>query len=160
MSKALKYDTGKQRLDLLGRNFFDFIAIKKSIKDKRPHRDISLTKGDINIALSLGRVDLTLANSISGDLLTQARIVIEFIEFYYPGSMDAAIDVFEFGAKKYTALNYAIPGMELSRLTAAAKRHFQSHYLGELLDAESNKPHLAHTICCMLMLIEQRRSEQ
>jgi hypothetical protein len=68
---------------------------------------------------------------------------------------DALIEVAKvltFGAKKYTAGNWA-KGIQMSRLIAAAERHLGEFKEGRDTDAESGIGHLAHAACNMLFAI-------
>jgi hypothetical protein len=61
--------------------------------------------------------------------------------------------VLTFGAEKYGARNWH--GLSVSRLFAATLRHLWSWWLGEDVDAETGRSHLAHAACCVLMALEQ-----
>jgi hypothetical protein len=66
----------------------------------------------------------------------------------------AVARVFQLGAKKYGEYNYAEgDGFEASRLYAAALRHLFAWWMGENNDIESGESHLAHAVCCILMLM-------
>jgi len=63
--------------------------------------------------------------------------------------------VFVYGAAKYDVGNWhSGNGFKWSRLLSAAERHLDSHFAGELFDTESKFYHLAHAMCCILMLLE------
>lgn len=63
--------------------------------------------------------------------------------------------VFAYGAKKYKVGNWhAGEGFAWSRLIRAAEGHADAYFNGEVLDPESGLPHLAHCVCCILMLLE------
>lgn len=59
--------------------------------------------------------------------------------------------VWEYGAKKYAAWNWA-KGMPWSVPLACALRHLSAWQSGEDLDPESGLPHLAHVMCNLRML--------
>lgn len=61
--------------------------------------------------------------------------------------------VWTFGKKKYDAWNWK-KGFIWSRPYAAALRHIYAWARGESNDPETGMPHLAHAICCLMMLIE------
>jgi hypothetical protein len=66
----------------------------------------------------------------------------------------AVARAFEFGAKKYGEYNYSEgDGLEASRLYAAALRHLFAWWAGEDTDRESGESHLAHAVCCILILM-------
>lgn len=63
----------------------------------------------------------------------------------------AAAHVFEYGAKKYAAWNWA-KGMPWSVPVACAGRHALAVINGELNDVESGRPHEGHMACNIIML--------
>lgn len=67
-------------------------------------------------------------------------------------SITMIANIMEFGAGKYGDHNWRA-GMKWSRLIGAAMRHMVSHAQGNLLDAETCKPHLWHALCCVMFLI-------
>lgn len=78
---------------------------------------------------------------------------LNFSTFTY-GSISAlapAVRVFEYGAKKYAAWNWA-KGMKWSVPLACAVRHCIAILSGELIDQESGQPHMGHVQCNLLML--------
>lgn len=75
-----------------------------------------------------------------------------------PDSMPDVVAVFGYGAKKYEEWNWARNGgFKWSRLIAAAFRHLWAFSRGEDVDPESNLPHLAHCVACLLMLLSYMR---
>ena len=62
-------------------------------------------------------------------------------------------EVFTGGAKKYDDYNYL--GLSQWRLFGALLRHAFAWARGEDADEESGKSHLAHTVCCAMMLRHQ-----
>ena len=67
-----------------------------------------------------------------------------------PAVLLEVAEVMTFGAKKYDDYNYL--GLQRSRLYGAALRHLWAWYLGEEEDAETGVSHLAHAMCCVVML--------
>jgi hypothetical protein len=66
----------------------------------------------------------------------------------------AVARVFQLGAQKYGEYNYAEgDGLSASRLYAAALRHLFAWWGGEDSDNESGESHLAHAVCCILMMM-------
>lgn len=63
-----------------------------------------------------------------------------------------ACAVFEYGAKKYAAWNWA-KGMPWSVPMACAKRHLVAIAEGEQDDPESGLPHFGHVACNIVMLL-------
>lgn len=61
--------------------------------------------------------------------------------------------VLTYGAQKYDPYNWA-KGIKWSRLMDAKLRHTLAFNAGEDLDPESGLPHLAHSICSDLFLLE------
>jgi len=59
--------------------------------------------------------------------------------------------VWEYGAEKYAAFNWA-KGMKWSIPLACISRHMQAILRGEELDEESGHPHWGHVVCNLLML--------
>jgi hypothetical protein len=59
--------------------------------------------------------------------------------------------VLEFGTVKYSVNNWQ--KIEPQRYEDAAMRHLVAILEGEWIDEESNLPHAAHCICCLLFLI-------
>lgn len=63
--------------------------------------------------------------------------------------------VFTYGAAKYDIGNWHRgDGFDWDRLQSASLRHDNAFALGEDLDPESLYHHLAHKICCDMMLLE------
>lgn len=60
--------------------------------------------------------------------------------------------VFTFGKHKYSAWNWAKPGMKMSTIIGCIKRHLAAIERGEDVDPESGLPHTGHLGCNLLML--------
>lgn len=60
--------------------------------------------------------------------------------------------VLAFGARKYAKHNWR-NGLEFTRLIASALRHINAFNAGEDNDPETNLPHPAHAMCCMMFLV-------
>lgn len=60
--------------------------------------------------------------------------------------------VLGFGSVKYDAWNWT-RGIAYTRLQGSALRHILAFQRGEDLDPESGLPHLAHGMCCLMMLL-------
>lgn len=67
-------------------------------------------------------------------------------------AVQSIIDVLEYGARKYSADNWK--KVEHARYLDAAFRHMMAYTSGEVNDTESDKHHLAHTICCLLFMLQ------
>jgi hypothetical protein len=67
-------------------------------------------------------------------------------------------EVMTFGAKKYSAWNWA-KGMAYSRLFGALMRHLWAWWKGQDNDPETGKSHLAHAGCCLMMLNGMRHQK-
>ena len=69
-------------------------------------------------------------------------------------------EVMTHGANKYGDQNWR--RVEIHRYFAAAMRHISAWRMGEITDAESGKPHLAHAACCLLIMMAKgtRASDQ
>ena len=61
--------------------------------------------------------------------------------------------VFGYGANKYDAYNFS-KGAYKTTYTDAAQRHINRYLLNEDIDPESGLSHLAHGICCLMMLLD------
>lgn len=71
-----------------------------------------------------------------------------------PNALLRISDVLTFGAKKYAAHSWHTVAEGKSRYKAALLRHLTAHAMGEVNDAESGLPHLAHAACCALFILE------
>ena len=69
-----------------------------------------------------------------------------------PYAIEQLACVLGYGARKYEAWNWA-KGLRYSRLLAAALRHLFAFAKGQDTDEESGLPHLAHCMCCLMMLL-------
>jgi hypothetical protein len=73
--------------------------------------------------------------------------------------MKEVAHIFTTGAMKYAPDNWKnVPNWE-QRYFAAGMRHFTDWFLGERIDSESGKSHLAHAICCLLFLMWKEKHE-
>ena len=73
------------------------------------------------------------------------------------GPLSDVARVLGFGAEKYAKNNWR-KGMAWSRLYDAALRHILAAASGEDADPETGLPHEAHAICCLLFLLEYRKT--
>lgn len=80
-------------------------------------------------------------------------------EFLSSNAYSAVSAVLTHGSKKYERGNWKL-GFEESRLLDAAVGHINSHLTGELLDKESNLPHLAHAMCSLMFALEDDKFER
>jgi hypothetical protein len=69
-----------------------------------------------------------------------------------PYAIDQLGRVLAFGAKKYGRNNWR-GGIGSGRLIAAALRHLFAFLGGEVSDSESGLHHIAHAMCCCMMLL-------
>lgn len=69
-----------------------------------------------------------------------------------PYAMEQVSAVMTFGAAKYAAFNWT-RGIRYRRLIAAALRHVFAFMRGEDNDPESGLSHIAHAVCCLMMLL-------
>jgi Domain of unknown function (DUF5664) len=69
------------------------------------------------------------------------------------GPLRDVVRVLGFGASKYGAHNWRGVSDARGRYFAAAQRHMVAWWTGEVTDAESGLPHLAHAVCCLLFLM-------
>lgn len=73
-------------------------------------------------------------------------------------ALDSVIKVLQFGANKYGRNNYNKVSSE--RYDRACLRHIIEHLKGNLLDEDTNEPHLSHAVCCLLFLIERELKDK
>lgn len=66
--------------------------------------------------------------------------------------LESTAQVLQFGARKYSAWNWAKGTFAYSRLYGALQRHLQAWWAGEDNDPETQLPHLWHANCCMMFL--------
>ncbi len=69
-----------------------------------------------------------------------------------PYALEQVAMVLTFGAEKYDKHNWR-KGMDWSRLLDASMRHINAFNNGEDIDQESGLPHIAHAMCCLMMLL-------
>ncbi len=71
-------------------------------------------------------------------------------------ALEQIVKVLNFGAAKYDDHNWTkVPNLD-ARYYAAAQRHLTAWRKGELVDADSGLPHLAHAGCCILFLLSKQ----
>jgi hypothetical protein len=69
--------------------------------------------------------------------------------------VEQVVGVLTHGAGKYDDWNWLkVVAENPERYYAAAMRHIIAWWLGEKNDPESGFHHLAHTICCLIFLLE------
>jgi hypothetical protein len=64
----------------------------------------------------------------------------------------------EDGAKKYGPYNWRENKVIASIYVAAAMRHLQQWYDGEELASDSQKPHLAHALACLGIIVDAKET--
>lgn len=64
--------------------------------------------------------------------------------------LEWVVKVLTFGATKYEDNNWQRVENAKDRYESALHRHLCAHKRGEWLDQESNLPHLAHAMCCLI----------
>jgi len=70
-------------------------------------------------------------------------------------SLELVARVMDHGAKTYGERDWQKGGEDFLRhLKDARERHLTAHLSGELLDADSGLPHMAHIVASDLMLLE------
>lgn len=62
-------------------------------------------------------------------------------------------EVMTYGKAKYSSHNWRA-GLAWSRVLSASLRHIFAYLGGESLDPETGKSHIAHAVCCLMMLLE------
>ena len=68
-------------------------------------------------------------------------------------ALDEVVKVLTIGARKYAPDNWKKVPNARQRYIDAAFRHMSAYASGEKLDAETGKSHLAHAVCCLLLLL-------
>lgn len=77
---------------------------------------------------------------------------------YYP-CLESLVRVMMLGKGKYGFENWKKP-FDKKRLWNAGMRHMVSHLSGEYLDAESNEPHIIHTMAnCMMLYFHELKDQ-
>lgn len=71
-----------------------------------------------------------------------------------PYALEATVDVLTFGAEKYEPGNWIHVPDSKRRYFDAMQRHMWAWKMGEQIDPESGKHHLAHALCCLMFLYE------
>jgi hypothetical protein len=66
-------------------------------------------------------------------------------------------EVLTFGANKYSPDNWRKLDNLESRYMSAAMRHILAFNGGELNDNETDLSHLAHAICCLMFVLEDKK---
>ncbi len=66
------------------------------------------------------------------------------------GLLKPVVKVLTLGARKYAPNNWKYVKQSRTRYYAAMMRHVEAHQSGQWLDVETNQPHLAHALCCLL----------
>lgn len=69
------------------------------------------------------------------------------------GTVNQVVKVLEYGANKYAVDNWKHVPDAKTRYYDAAMRHIDAHWSGEVNDSETQLPHLAHAICCLMFLM-------
>lgn len=69
-------------------------------------------------------------------------------------ALNEVVDVLTFGAKKYAPDNWRHVDNPRRRYFSAVMRHMSAWVLGEKLDPETGKSHLAHAVCDIIFLFE------
>lgn len=69
------------------------------------------------------------------------------------GELTDIVKVLTYGARKYSAGQWMSVPDPINRYYAAMMRHIAAWRTGEIVDMESELPHLAHAGCCLLFLM-------
>ena len=124
------------------------------------------------IVKSVGSDCVGFTQAINGKKYFYNHAVEEFKEYYEPlvqgrkddsakirysllpvGTVNQVVQVLEFGSKKYADNNWQKVENSRTRYYDAAMRHIDAWLNGDLKDAETGLPHLAHAICCLMFLM-------
>lgn len=77
-----------------------------------------------------------------------------------PSSMVYQALAMEDGANKYGAYNWRTKEVKASIYVEACQRHLLAWFDGEEVASDSQKPHLAHAIACIGILIDAKETGQ
>ena len=66
---------------------------------------------------------------------------------------EEVVDVLTIGAKKYADDNWKTVPDRQDRYFSACLRHMTAWKIGELIDKETGRSHLAHAVCCLLFMM-------
>ena len=69
------------------------------------------------------------------------------------------VKVLTYGAKHYTPDNWKYVEPARERYLSATMRHIVAWIDGEQADQNTNLPHLAHAVCCLLFLMWKDKDE-
>lgn len=89
------------------------------------------------------------------DLLGIKKVQLNLVP---PSSIIYQALAMEDGAKKYGPYNWRENKVIASIYVAAAMRHLQQWYDGEELAADSQKPHLAHALACLGIIVDAKET--
>lgn len=89
------------------------------------------------------------------DLLGIKKVQLNLVP---PSSIIYQALAMEDGAKKYGPYNWRQNKVIASIYVAAAMRHLQQWYDGEELAADSKKPHLAHALACLGIIVDAKET--
>lgn len=81
------------------------------------------------------------------------------IIFDFPLALAEVARVFMYGAKKYDRGNWSLVD-DKERYESASLRHQMSSHNNEDIDDESGLQHMAHSICCQMILLELKLREK
>ena len=87
--------------------------------------------------------------SVEGKHFDEGKPRIELVDTY---AIEQLGHVLAFGAKKYGENNWT-KGIKYTKLAGSALRHLFAFLRGIDNDHESGLPHLAHAMCCCMMLL-------
>ena len=89
------------------------------------------------------------------DLLGVQKVQLNLVP---PASKVYQAIAMEDGAKKYGSYNWRENKVILSIYEAALERHMMRFHDGEDIDPDSGKPHLAHAIACLGIIIDAKET--
>lgn len=104
--------------------------------------------------LDLITVEMMKMNKSKGMKYDTGKPRMDLVLHGFPHSLRTLGVILGFGAEKYAADSWKSVPHGVARYEAAALRHWLAHVEGEVLDPESGQPHLAHTICNLLFVME------
>lgn len=132
MNKAVRYNEGKTR--------FDLIILEDIVSS------INTKHLDLNQGLALSVLRHISKFQLDKDINHLNNILPNLADYWYE-----CANVFEYGAKKYSDWNW-LKGMQWSYYIASLTRHLMTIIIDEeLIDDESGHLHFGHVLCNLIM---------
>ena len=150
MEKALRYNEGKRRLDLVP---FETLKIFSNLVSHLPNLTstfeciTSFQKGKDTNDTGIYYIDILGAHILS-ELNSKSCKDLLGLD---TESLNMVADVFTMGAKKYSSENWK-KGLSWLETFGSFLRHYRAYLSGELYDAESGLHHLGHALVNLIFI--------